>query len=128
LFHGLRPRGWINDGGKALASAIHGTWRNSQNVGMAQYEFLSDGRYKFGIGTTTRLGIFETTASSASDGRWELRGSELVITPNVRGRAPSKYRVRVYDEFVTGRWTRAMSLLDDAAKPALEVQYMRIEQ
>jgi len=127
LFHGLRPRGWTNDGGKVLTSAIQGTWRNSQNVGMAQYEFLPDGRYKYGIGTITRLGIFETTASSASDGRWELRGSDLVITPNVRGRAPSKYRVRVYDEFVTARWTRAMSLLDENAKPAMEVQYMRVE-
>src|SRR5205085_1210856 len=74
LFHGLRPRGWTSDGGKILASSIPGTWRNSQNVGMAQYEFLADGRYKFGIGTITRRGIFETTASSASDGRWELRG------------------------------------------------------
>jgi hypothetical protein len=38
-----------------------------------------------------------------------------------------KYRVRIYDESVTGRWTRAMSLLDEAARPALEVQYMRID-
>jgi len=128
LFHSLRPRGWTSDGGKSLTSAIQGTWRNSQSVGMAQYKFLPNGKYEYGIGTITRLGIFETTASSASDGRWELRGSELIITPNVRGRAPSKYRVRVYDEFVTGRWTRAMSLLDEASKPALEVQYMRVEQ
>jgi hypothetical protein len=128
LFHSLRPRGWTSDGGKALANAIQGTWRNSQNVGMAQYKFLPNGKYEYGIGTITRLGIFETTASSASDGRWELRGSELIITPNVRGRAPIKYRVRIYDEFVTGRWTRAMSLLDEASKPALEVQYMRVEQ
>jgi hypothetical protein len=128
LFHSLRPRGWTSDGGKSLTSAIQGTWRNSQSVGMAQYKFLPNGKYEYGIGTITRLGIFETTASSASDGRWELRGSELIITPNVRGRAPSKYRVRVYDEFVAGRWTRAMSLLDEASKPALEVQYMRVEQ
>ena len=37
------------------------------------------------------------------------------------------FRVRIYDEFVLGRWTRAMSLLDENAKPALEAQYMRIE-
>ncbi len=126
LFHSLRPRGWTSDGGSALAKNIPGTWRNSQNVGMAQYKFLPNGRYEFGIGTVTRLGIFETTTSSASDGRWELRGSELIVTPAIRGRSASKYRVRVYDEFVLGRWTRAMSLLDESGKPALEVQYMRV--
>jgi hypothetical protein len=127
LFHSLRAKGWASDGGKSLAKDILGTWRNSQNVGLAQYEFLPNGRYKYGIGTVTRLGIFETTASSASDGRWELRGSELLITPNIRGRAPVKYRVRIYEEFVTGRWTRAMSLLDEASRPALEAQYLRVE-
>jgi hypothetical protein len=127
LFHSLRPRGWVSDGGKSIAKDLVGTWRNSQNVGMAQYAFLPNGSYKYGIGTITRLGIFETTASSASDGRWELRGSELIVTPNIRGRAPMKYRIRIYDEFVAGRWTRAMSLLDEVARPALEVQYMRIE-
>lgn len=127
LFHSLRPRAWVSDGGKSIGKDLVGTWRNSQNVGMAQYEFLANGSYKYGIGTITRLGIFETTASSASDGRWELHGSDLIITPNVRDRASMKYRVRIYEEFVTGRWTRAMSLLDEAARPALEVQYMRVE-
>jgi len=127
LFHSLRVRGWASDGGKALGKDLIGTWRNSQSVGMAQYEFLPNGTYKYGIGTITRLGIFETTASSASNGRWELRGSELIITPNVRGRAPMKYRLRIYDEFVGGLWTRALSLLDEAGRPALEVQYMRIQ-
>lgn len=126
LFHSLRPLGWTSDGAKALAKDMQGTWRNSQNVGMAQYEFLPNGSYRYGIGTITRLGIFETTASSASDGRWELRGSELVITPNVRGRGQIKYRVRIYDEFVTGRWTRALSMLDEAGRSAFEVQYMRV--
>ncbi len=127
LFHSLRPRGWVSDRGRALGKDLAGIWRNSQNVGMAQYEFLPNGNYKYGIGTITRLGIFETTSSSASDGRWELRASDLIVTPNVRGRSPMKYRVRIYDEFAAGRWTRAMSLLDESARPALEVQYMRVE-
>ena len=29
LFHSLRPRGWISDGGKALSRELQGTWRNS---------------------------------------------------------------------------------------------------
>jgi hypothetical protein len=127
LFHSLRPRGWNSDGGKALSRELQGTWRNSQRAGVAQYKFLSNGRYEFGIGTVTRMGLFERTSSSVSDGRYELRGAELTITPDRRDRGASKYRVRIYDEFVLGRWTRAMSLLDENAKPALEAQYMRIE-
>ncbi len=127
LFHSLRPRGWNSDGGKALSRDLQGTWRNSQRAGLAQYKFLANGRYEFGIGTVTRMGLFEKTSTSVSDGRYELRGSELTIIPDRRDRGPSKYRVRIYDEFVLGKWTRAMSLLDESAKPALEAQYMRIE-
>ena len=127
LFHSLRPRGWSSDGGKALSRDLQGTWRNSQSLGIAQYKFMANGRYEFGIGTVTRTGLLERTSSSVSDGRYELRGSELTITPDRRDRGASKYRVRIYDEYVLGRWTRAMSLLDENAKPALEAQYMRIE-
>jgi hypothetical protein len=127
LFHSLRPRGWTSDGGKKLSKELQGMWRNSQRLGMAQYKFLTNGRYEFGMGSVTRTGLFERTSSSVSDGRYELRGGELIITPDRRDRGPSKYRVRVYDEFVLGKWTRAMSLLDENAKPALEVQYMRVE-
>jgi hypothetical protein len=127
LFHSLRPRGWNSDGGKALSRELQGTWRNSQRIGIAQYKFMADGRYEYGIGTITSTGLLERTSSSVSDGRYELRGGELIITPDRRDRGVSKYRVRIYDEFVLGRWTRAMSLLDEDAKPALEAQYMRIE-
>jgi hypothetical protein len=127
LFHSLRPRGWTSDGGKALAQELQGTWRNSQSVGMVQYRFMADGRYEFGIGTVTRMGLFERTSSSVADGRYALRGAELTVTPERRERGVTKYRVRIYDEFVLGRWTRAMSLLDESANPALEVQYMRVE-
>jgi hypothetical protein len=127
LFHSLRPRGWSSDGGKALSRELQGTWRNSQRIGIAQYKFLANGRYEYGIGTATNMGTLERTSSSVSDGRYELRGAELTIIPDRRDRGPSKYSVRIYDEFVLGRWTRAMSLLDENAKPALESQYMRIE-
>jgi hypothetical protein len=126
LFHSLRPRGWNSDGGKALSRDLQGTWRNSQRIGIAQYKFLGNGRYEYGIGTITTTGLHERTSSSVSDGRYELRGAELIITPDRRDRGVSKYRVRIHDEFVLGRWTRAMSLLDENAKPALEAQYMRI--
>jgi hypothetical protein len=127
LFHSLRPRGWNSDGGKALSRELQGTWRNSQSVGIAQYKFMANGRYEFGIGTVTRMGLLERTSSSVSDGRYELRGAELTLIPDRRDRGVSKYRVRIYEEFAAGRWTRAMSLLDESANPALEAQYMRIE-
>jgi hypothetical protein len=88
---------------------------------------MANGRYEFGIGTVTRTGLLERTSSRVSDGHYELRGAELTITPDRRDRGASNYLVRLYDEFVLGRWTRAMSLLDENVKPALEAQYMRIE-
>jgi len=127
LFHSLGPRGWTSDHGKALSQQLTGTWRNSQSVGLTQFKFMPNGRYEFGIGTITRMGLFERTTSSVADGRYELREAELTITPDRRDRGVSKYRVRIYEEFVLGRWTRAMSLLDENAKPPFEVQYLRIE-
>jgi hypothetical protein len=94
---------------------------------LAQYKFLANGRYEFGIGTVTTTGFLERTSPSVSDGRYELHGAGLTLTPDRQERAIFKFRVRVYDEFVLGRWTRAMSLLDESANPPLEVQYMRVE-
>jgi hypothetical protein len=127
LFHGLRPRGWTSDGGNALARDLAGTWRFTASVGVMQYKFLAGGRYEFGLGSITQLGHLETTSSNVHDGKFELRGSELILTPDNRARPIVKRRVRVYDEYVLGRWTRAMSLLDDAGSPPAEVQYMRID-
>lgn len=127
LFFSLRPRGWTPDGGRALERDLVGTWRNTQSSGMAQYKFASDNHFEYGLGTITRMGIFETTAASALDGRYDLTGATLVMTPSVRGRAASRHKVRIYDEYVTGRWTRAMSLLSEEGGKALDVQYMRVE-
>jgi hypothetical protein len=83
--------------------------------------------FEFVTFTAPQLGHLETTSSSAHDGKFELRCAELVLTPDNRARPTVKRRVRIYDEYVLGRWTRAMSLLDDAGNPPAEVQYMRIE-
>ncbi len=127
LFFSLRPRGWTSDGGKALGRELQGMWRDTQNVGMAQYRFLPNGRYEYGLGTSTTFGNLETRTGSVGDGRYALRDAELTTTPDARGRGATKYRVRVYDEFLGGVWRRAMSLLNEGAKPALDVHYMRIE-
>lgn len=124
LFHSLRPRGWSSDGGKALIRDLEGTWRNSERSGMQQYRFVAGGRYEYGIGTITQLGFFERTSSSVADGRYEVRGNEIVLTPDRKDRKASRHLVRVYDEYALGRWTRAMSLLDERGD---EVQYHRIE-
>jgi hypothetical protein len=125
LFFSLRPRGIAADGGKALTRELHGLWRDTQGVGMAQYKFLADGRYEYGMGTSTTFGNLETRTGKVTDGRWSLRGSELTLTGGSRG--GSRFRVRVYDEFLGGVWRRGMSLLNDAATPPLEVHYMRID-
>ena len=124
LFFSLRPRGWTSDGGKALARQLHGLWRDTHNAGMAQYKFLPNGQYEYGLGTSTTFGNLETRTGSVKDGRWELRGSDLVLS----GGRSGKYRVRIYDEFLGGVWRRAMSLLNEGGSPALDIQYMKIGQ
>jgi hypothetical protein len=125
LFFSLRPSGWTSDGGKALARELHGSWRDTQSTGMAQYKFLADGRYAYGMGTSTTFGNLETRTGSVSDGRWKLSGSDLSFTGGARG--GSRFRVRVYDEFLGGVWRRAMSVFSDGPTP-LDVHYMRIEE
>ena len=127
VFRGLRPRGWTSDGGKALLRDLQGMWRNSERYGISQYMFTADGRYERGLATATRLGPGERTSAAADAGRYELRGGVLMLTPDRRDRESTRYRVRVYDEhtYVRGRWTRAMSLLDEAGSN--EVRYDRIE-
>lgn len=121
LFFSLRPRGVTPDGGKALGRELQGLWRDTQNVGMAQYRFRPDGQYDYGMGTSTTFGNLETRTGSVGDGRWELRGSDLTMT----GSRAGKYRVRIYDEYLGGVWRRAMSALNESG---LDVHYMRIEQ
>lgn len=124
LFHSLRPRGLTSDGGKAFARELHGTWRNTESSGMAQYRFLADGRYEYGQGTSTTFATRETRTGSAADGRWELRGGELIITG---GRGAAKFRVRIYDELSGGIWLRTLSLIDESSNPPLSLTYMRVE-
>ena len=127
IFFSLRPRGWTSDGGKALAGELVGTWRDTQAQGMVQYKFASSGRYARGVGTSTTFGNLETRTGSVGDGRFALRESDLTITPDARGSSASTFKVRIYDEFAGGRWTRSMSLLNESSKPPQEIQYMRVD-
>jgi hypothetical protein len=126
LFYSIRPRGVTPDGGKALAAQLNGLWRDNTNAGMAQYLFLPDGRYEYGLGTSTTFGNLETRTGKVTDGRWALRGSDLVLTGGSKG--GKKYRVRVYDEFLAGVWRRAASVLDESLPTPLDIQYMWIER
>jgi hypothetical protein len=121
LFHSLRPRGWTSDGGKAFTRELQGLWRYTHSYGVAQYKFMENGRYEYGRGTTTTAGMLETTSSNVSDGSYKLNGSELVLNGG------SKLHVRVYEKYLAGKWWRMMSLLNENAKPILEVEYERIE-
>jgi hypothetical protein len=127
LLLGLRPRGWVSDEGKALARDLLGTWRwtyGSANMIM-QYTLTADDRFVLDTGSTTRLGVTETTATGTRGGRYSLRGSELSLTRDSGER--KVYRVRVYDEFALGAWKRVMSLLDESATPQATVDYYRVD-
>jgi hypothetical protein len=126
LFHSLRPRGWSSDGGRALASELQGLWQNSQRSGLARMNFTNNGRYDSGLATSARIGMLERTASSVSDGGYSLNGDLLTLTPDRRERGVSRYRVRVFESYLAGRWSRFMTLFDENASPPSEIRYDRI--
>lgn len=123
LFFSLRPRGWTSDGGRAFSKELVGTWRNTEAVGMAQYIFAASGSYEYGQATSTTFGNLETRTGSVGDGKFSVRGSELVLTG---GRRAGTYKVRVYDEFSGGMWLKTISVLNTSASPPYEVRYMRV--
>jgi hypothetical protein len=128
LFHSLRPRGWTSDGGSALARDLEGLWRNSQDHGMTQFRFKTGGRYEFGIHSSVTIGYSERTSTGTHDGNYSLRDGLLVIKPDRKTRGVENLRVRIYDEYTLGRWTRALSTLDERGDAAREVQYYRIDE
>lgn len=127
LFHSLRPRGWRADGGAAWLRQLHGTWRNTERYGLAQFTFGADGRYERALATSTRLGFSERTSSRVERGRYALRDGALALTPESGGH-PATYRARVFEEFtyVRGRWTRVLALLT-ADAGADEVRYDKVD-
>jgi hypothetical protein len=128
LFHSLRPAGWTSDGGQALSRALAGTWRYSASAGLQQLHFKGGGRYERDLGSRARVGVTERTSSTASGGRFTLQGGELVLVPDHRPQSPDRYRVRLYDEWFSGGWKRAIALLDGAATPPLVVPYYRVDE
>lgn len=94
------------------------------SFGMAQYKFVADGRYEYGQGTSTTFATRETRTGSVADGRWELRGGELIITG---GRGTAKFRVRIYAELSGRIWLRTLSLINESSNPPLSLSYMRVE-
>ncbi len=127
LFHSLAPAGWTSDDGASLARALAGTWRHTASVGLQQLSFATGGRYERGIGTTGRVGVSERTSSTATSGRFTLENGELALVPDHRPQDVERRRVRVYDEWFSGRWKRAMALLDPTATPPIVVTYYIVD-
>ena len=123
LFHSIKPRGIVSDGGKAFKEQLVGTWRNTEAVGMAQYIFASNGNYEYGQGTSTTFSTLETRTGSVGDGKYSFNGSEMTLT----GRRAGKYFVRIYEEFNGGIWLKTMSVLNESSNPPLEVRYLRVK-
>lgn len=128
LFHSLRPRGWKSDGGKTLAQNLIGLWRNSQSIGMGQYSFKAGGRYEFAINTTTEIGYLERTSTSLHEGSYTLADGVLTLSPDRASRGTERLRVRIYDEYSLGRWTRSLATLDESTPQSREVQYYWIDR
>ena len=58
----------------------------------------------------------------------EAPPSYVVLAPEHRPQSPDRYRVRLYDEWVSGGWRRAIALLDETANPPLVVPYYRVDE
>jgi hypothetical protein len=128
LFHSLRPAGWTSDGGQALTHALLGTWRFTASAGLQQLTFRDDGSYERDLGSRATVGVSERTSSTATGGRFELRGGELVLTPSHRPQSPDRYRVRAYEEWFLGGWKPAIALLDAGVSPPLVASYYRVDE
>jgi hypothetical protein len=127
LFHSLRPAGWRSDEGRALSRALMGSWRYTASAGLQQLHFRADGRFERDLGSRASAGVTERTSTTTSGGRFALRDGELVLTPEHRPQSPDRYRVRLYDEWISGGWKRAIALLDETANPPLVVPYYRVD-
>jgi hypothetical protein len=127
LFHSLRPAGWTSDGGRALRRDLVGAWRFSASAGVQQLTFTAAGGYARDLGSRVRVGVTERTSATATDGRFELQDTALVLAPNHRPGMEDRYLVRVYDEWFLGGWKRAMTLVDLRAAPSTVVQYYRVD-
>lgn len=129
LFHSLKPAGWTSDRGQALTRGLLGSWRynTGTSVGLQQIAFGGDGRYARDVGTRTRLGVTERTGAVASGGRFALRDGELTLVPDDRPASPDRYRVRVYEEWLSGRWKRAMTLTATGGGSPGVVQYYAVD-
>ena len=129
LFHSLRPAGWTPDGGQALTRALLGSWRynTGASIGLQQIAFGGDGRYARDVGTRTRLGVTERTGAVATGGRFTLRDGELTLVPDNRPGDPDRYRVRAYEEWSSGGWTRAMTLSAAGSGSPAVVQYYSVD-
>lgn len=128
LFHSLRPAGWTSDEGRALARALVSSWRYTASAGIQQLHFRADGRFERDLGSRASVGVTERTSATASGGRFTLRDGQLVLAPEHRPQNPDRYRVRLYDEWVSGGWKRAIALLDETANPPLIVPYYRVDE
>jgi hypothetical protein len=128
LFQSLRPAGWTSDSGKALGQALLGTWRYTASAGLQQLTFLPDGRYDRDLGTRARVGVSERTSATASGGRYAIEDGMLTLVPDHRPDRPDRYRVRLYDERLSGGWRQAVVLVDVTADPALVIPYYRVDE
>jgi len=129
LFHGLRPRNWKSDGGAALLRDLQGLWRNSQDLGIAQYRFDPDGGYEYALSTTTQVGYLERTSTGVRDGSYAMQADGLlVLTPDRKDRGVKKLRVRVYEALKLGKWWRMMATVEDGGTDYREVEYDRVTE
>ena len=122
LFHGLRPSGWMSDGGKVLQRDVVGSWSSGGSGGPRQLVLRADGRY-------------ERTSSSAGagappgtvvQGRYTLRGDELTLSAEVGARDVRHYRVRVHDAWRPEGWKRSLTLLEDRPGRARVREYAQV--
>lgn len=127
LFHGLRPPGWMSDGGQAMTRTLLGTWRLTASAGLQQLTFVADGRYERDLGRSARIGVTERTAATATGGRFTIREGELVLTPDHRPASPDQYYMRVYEEWSLDAWKPSVAIFDSRATPPLVTQYYRVE-
>lgn len=101
LLHSLPAAGDVAPG------ALAGTWRNSSDYGVAEYEFGADGRFRYGMAADVTFGVQRTTTASTRSGGYRIVDGALELAGDDGVRT---WLGRVYDEFGYGAETPVRTL------------------
>jgi hypothetical protein len=126
IFHSIKPKGWVSDGGKAYKAALHAGWRyiiHSPQTVMIEYAFYPSGRYNTGHGMIAEfqgeVWKYELNYAGVGEGSWKNDGTRITLMPDSPKKKKENISVRMAVEWIAGHWRETIIVLkeDDKGEP-----------